>query len=124
MKLPYNEATFWDMTIHNSGIFLGQTNPRCPLQVETECMRIFTLSNSGRDLVEAYAAQLAAGDAEVLGVLRGIAPYTATTALGGKGRVWNVNIWALPAEQNGQDVSNRYYRVGRPLVPKVLFTFF
>ena len=66
------------------------------------------MSNSGRDLVEAYAAQLAAGDAEVLGVLRGIEPYTATTALGGKGRVWNVNIWALPAEQNGPDVSNRY----------------
>ena len=61
-----------------------------------------------RDLVEAYATQLAHGDAEVLGVLRGIDRYTATTALGGKGRVWNVNIWALPAEENVTDASNRY----------------
>ena len=68
------------------------------------------MNTSDRDLVEAYAAQLAAaGDAEVLGVLRGIDPYTATTALGGKGRVWNVNIWALPAAvEESSDVSNRY----------------
>ena len=26
MKLPYNEATFWDMTIQNCGKFLGQTS--------------------------------------------------------------------------------------------------
>ena len=59
--------------------------------------------------MEAYAAQLAAGDAEVLAVLRGIDPYTATTTLGGKGRVWNVNIWALTAEEKeSADVSNRY----------------
>ena len=62
-----------------------------------------------RDLVEAYVTQLAQGDAEVLGVLRRIDPYTATTALGGKGRVWNVNIWALAAEENATDASSRYY---------------
>ena len=63
---------------------------------------------SGRDLVETYATQLSAGDAEVLGVLRRIDPYTATTALGGKGRVWSINIWALRPEENGPDATNRY----------------
>ena len=58
-----------------------------------------TWNNNNRDLVEAYAAHLAAGDGETLGVLRGIRPYTASTTLGGKGRDWSVNIWALPPEE-------------------------
>ena len=49
--------------------------------------------------MEAYSARLAAGDVETLGVLRRIRPYTASTTLGGKGREWSVNIWALPTEE-------------------------
>ena len=33
MKLPYNEATFWDETIQNSGQNLGQTNLKSPLSL-------------------------------------------------------------------------------------------
>ena len=33
MKLQYNEATFWDMIIENSGKFLGQTSLKFTLSL-------------------------------------------------------------------------------------------